>query len=229
MNSRCIVQFTQSTQGDAEKIIRRPRRRPQHERWHRRPQDRGGVQGALPAETGRRSSGVHVVHRRRAGVRGVRRVRHRAGDGTNQLCITKDHDTVLINELAFQKAIDEAPPGMLIWPSIAPNAVARGDPGAAQEPEHAQGQEGRGAGRPNARGRRDEVGGGQRIGARLHHGIDRRAHHQRGRHHRGAGPARQLHREVEERRRSTRWSSAACSVAEAVRREDQGGDPDDRC
>src|SRR4051812_30845759 len=26
------------------------------------------------------------------------------GDGTNQLCISKDHDTVQINELAFQKA-----------------------------------------------------------------------------------------------------------------------------
>lgn len=42
------------------------------------------------------------------------------GDGTNQLCISKDHSTVQINELAFQKALDEAPPGMLIMPSIAP-------------------------------------------------------------------------------------------------------------
>ena len=42
------------------------------------------------------------------------------GDGTNQLCISKDHDTVQINELAFQKALDEAPPGMLILPQIAP-------------------------------------------------------------------------------------------------------------
>jgi hypothetical protein len=40
------------------------------------------------------------------------------GDGTNQLCISKDHDTVQINELAFQKALDEAPPGMLISPNI---------------------------------------------------------------------------------------------------------------
>jgi ABC-type branched-subunit amino acid transport system substrate-binding protein len=42
------------------------------------------------------------------------------GDGTNQLCISKDHDTVQINELAFQKSLDEAPPGMLILPAIAP-------------------------------------------------------------------------------------------------------------
>jgi ABC-type branched-subunit amino acid transport system substrate-binding protein len=42
------------------------------------------------------------------------------GDGTNQLCISKDHETVQINELAFQKALDEAPPGLLILPQIAP-------------------------------------------------------------------------------------------------------------
>ena len=43
------------------------------------------------------------------------------GDGTNQLCISKDHDTVQINELAFQKAtMDQAPPGLLVMPGILP-------------------------------------------------------------------------------------------------------------
>ena len=40
------------------------------------------------------------------------------GDGTNQLCISKDHSTVQINEEAFQKALDEAPPGLLIKTGI---------------------------------------------------------------------------------------------------------------
>ena len=40
------------------------------------------------------------------------------GDGTNQLCISKDHETIQINEIPFQKALDEAPPGLLISPAI---------------------------------------------------------------------------------------------------------------
>ncbi|MEY2422081.1 MAG: branched-chain amino acid transport system substrate-binding protein [Acidimicrobiaceae bacterium] len=38
--------------------------------------------------------------------------------GTNQLCVTRDHETVLIANLVKKTTIDEAPPGLLIMPGI---------------------------------------------------------------------------------------------------------------
>jgi ABC-type branched-subunit amino acid transport system substrate-binding protein len=41
-------------------------------------------------------------------------------DGANQLCLTKDKDTVLIDELTTQKTMDGATPGLLLSPHINP-------------------------------------------------------------------------------------------------------------
>jgi ABC-type branched-subunit amino acid transport system substrate-binding protein len=41
-------------------------------------------------------------------------------DGSNQLCIAKDKDTVLIDELTTGKTIEGATPGLLLTPHIAP-------------------------------------------------------------------------------------------------------------
>jgi len=41
-------------------------------------------------------------------------------DGSNQLCLTKDKDTVLIDELTTQKTMDGATPGLLLSPHINP-------------------------------------------------------------------------------------------------------------
>ncbi len=41
-------------------------------------------------------------------------------DGSNQLCITRDHDTILINELVTKATMDQAPPGLLLQPGILP-------------------------------------------------------------------------------------------------------------
>jgi ABC-type branched-subunit amino acid transport system substrate-binding protein len=41
-------------------------------------------------------------------------------DGSNQLCLTRDHETVLINELVNKATMDQAPPGLLIQPGILP-------------------------------------------------------------------------------------------------------------
>jgi hypothetical protein len=39
-------------------------------------------------------------------------------DGSNQLCVTADHDTILINELVPKAIMDQAPPGLLLQPGI---------------------------------------------------------------------------------------------------------------
>jgi len=41
-------------------------------------------------------------------------------DGSNQLCLTKDKETVLIDELTTQKTMDGATPGLLLSPHINP-------------------------------------------------------------------------------------------------------------
>jgi ABC-type branched-subunit amino acid transport system substrate-binding protein len=41
-------------------------------------------------------------------------------DGSNQLCLTKDKNTVLINELTTKKVVDQATPGLLLTPNILP-------------------------------------------------------------------------------------------------------------
>jgi ABC-type branched-subunit amino acid transport system substrate-binding protein len=42
-------------------------------------------------------------------------------DGSNQLCLAKDKDTVLINELTTKKVVDQATPGLLLTPNILPD------------------------------------------------------------------------------------------------------------
>jgi ABC-type branched-subunit amino acid transport system substrate-binding protein len=42
-------------------------------------------------------------------------------DGSNQLCLAKDKDTVLINELTTKKVVDQAKPGLLLTPNILPD------------------------------------------------------------------------------------------------------------
>ena len=116
----CIVQFTQSTQGDAKKIM---------QALVDDINNNGGILGRKlevvfkelcplkPDEVAAACTSLTDDEQVFA-VLGVYDTE--PGDGTNQLCISKDHDTVQINELAFQKALDEAPPGMLILPQIAP-------------------------------------------------------------------------------------------------------------
>jgi ABC-type branched-subunit amino acid transport system substrate-binding protein len=41
-------------------------------------------------------------------------------DGSNQLCLAKDKDTILINELITKKVMDQATPGLLLMPGILP-------------------------------------------------------------------------------------------------------------
>ncbi|MEY2461296.1 MAG: branched-chain amino acid transport system substrate-binding protein [Acidimicrobiaceae bacterium] len=41
-------------------------------------------------------------------------------DGSNQLCLTRDKDTILINELTTKKVMDQAKAGLLLTPNILP-------------------------------------------------------------------------------------------------------------
>jgi ABC-type branched-subunit amino acid transport system substrate-binding protein len=119
----CILQFTNSTQGDAEKI---------EKALVDDINKNGGVDGRQLQVVFKELCPLHPDEVAAActsltddeqvfAVLGVYDTE--PGDGTNQLCISKDHETVQINELAFQKALDEAPPGLLISPSIAQKRV----------------------------------------------------------------------------------------------------------
>jgi ABC-type branched-subunit amino acid transport system substrate-binding protein len=41
-------------------------------------------------------------------------------DGSNQLCMAQDHETILIDELTTKAIVDQAPPGLLLTPGILP-------------------------------------------------------------------------------------------------------------
>ena len=133
--------------------------------------------------------------------------------GQGQLCVTKEHETIHIGHELEQPWIDESPAG--------PAAHAR----------HHQGGRGRDAREPARRreassraqdGRRSSPTRTARAAsndvivpalkkAKVEDRLDGGAQHHRHRHDGGAGPARQLHREVEEREASTRSSWPACS------------------
>jgi Periplasmic binding protein len=116
----CILQFTQSTQGDAQKI-----EKALVDDFNQN----GGIDGRQVEVVFKELCPLHPDEVAAActeltdddqvfAVLGDYDTE--PGDGTNQLCVAKDHQTVLIDDLSFQKALDEAPPGMLIRPSIAP-------------------------------------------------------------------------------------------------------------
>ena len=115
--------------------------------------------------------------------------------GDAQLCITKQHKTLLITDSLTQEMIDKAPPGVAAHAQHHRRPAAEGRDVAGEVAAHPRRQEGRGA----HRDRRDAAG---QVGRRPHAAGDRRAAGHRG----GADDHRHRHD-----RRADRSSTASSS------------------
>ena len=217
-----IKDFVDFERGDTGGDQQGLRRLHQQQRWRRRPQDRAG------ATRSTRRSRAGRPTRSRCARRGPRTTSVFAVlgvfidfTGQGQLCLTKEHD-VDPHRPRARAAVDR-----------------RVAAGPAAHARHHQGERGRGArdpahqrpassrARPSAVvGRPGQRGPGQRRrrpGTEEGQGQDRLdggAEHHRHRHHGGAGPARQLHREVEDRgrRHACSWPATACRRSSSSRR-----------
>ena len=117
---KCIAQFVDFTQGDAEKILNA---------LVDNVNKNGGIDGRQvkvvfkqlcplnPQDTAAACTSLTDDEQVFA-VMGIYDTP--PSDGSNQLCIAKDKDTVLIDELTTGKTIEGATPGLLLTPHIAP-------------------------------------------------------------------------------------------------------------
>ena len=212
---KCLTDqhFVDFNQGDTAEDHQRADRRHQQQRRRARPQAWCRLQGDLPARRQRHVRRVHVVHRRRAGVRGHRRLRHAAVGRRNQLCLTQDQETILIDELTTKDDVDGATPGLLLTPRHPPERRLDGTAGAHAAAEDARRQEGRAARRPEQPGsrRRRPSATAAETSMGIETGLDRRAHDHRRGHHRRRRRSSTASSRSGRARGSTPSSCRACS------------------
>ena len=144
--------------------------------------------------------------------------------GDAQLCLSKQHKTVLITDGLSQEMLDKAPPGLLLTPGITADRRLKVIMSLLKSRHTLDGKKVAVLTETTATARVDAV-----VDPALDEmgvaGLEGRAVDQRRRHHRRPGAARQLHREVEDRARQRADPRRRGRVVEAVRREDQGRDP----
>ena len=140
--------------------------------------------------------------------------------GQGQLCLTKEHNVIHIGHELDQPWIDEAPGGLLLTPDATKEGVVAALVNLLASTGKLKGKTVAVLGDKNNEGRVNDVIVPALKKAKVKTGSTRHPEHHRHRHHRGAGPARQLHREVEDRGRQHRvpGRATACRRSSSSRR-----------
>ena len=142
--------------------------------------------------------------------------------GQGQKCLTKEHNVIHIGHELDQPWIDASPGGLMLTPDRTKEHVAAALVSLLSSTGKLKGKTVAVVGDKNNESRVNDVIVPALKKAKAKTGSTRHPQHHRHRHHRRPGAGRQLHREVEERRREHGVPRRQPRLGEAVRRVDQG-------
>ena len=144
--------------------------------------------------------------------------------GQGQLCLTKDHETIHIGHELEQPWIDQSPPGLLLTPDTTKEGAAATLVNLLVAEKKLKGAKVGFLADQDSEARIDDVVIPALKKAKVKTGSSAVLSISDPGHDGGAGTARQLHREVEEREGQHRLHGRPARLGEAVRAEDQGRD-----